>query len=67
MEDVFYKPEEVAAALRIGRTRVYYLIRIGLLDSVKIGTSRRIPIEALRAYIKTLPRSAQQVIEGTYP
>lgn len=51
-------PEEAAAALGIGRSTVYELILSCALESVKIGASRRIPTEALAAYIATL-RSPQ--------
>jgi excisionase family DNA binding protein len=49
------KPEEAAAELRIGRRRVYELIMSGRLRSKKIGTSRRIPYDALVEYVASLP------------
>lgn len=52
------KPEEAAAELRIGRTRVYGLISTGELGSVKIGRSRRIPRAALAEYIDRLRAEA---------
>ena len=48
------KPEEAADALGIARTRVYQLMRVGELRSVKIGKLRRIPVAALQAYIEEL-------------
>ena len=51
-------PEEAARALRIGRSKVYDLIRSGALVSVKIGGSRRIPVEALRRYVQSLTTAA---------
>jgi len=47
-------PEEAAEALSICRTTVYALLRAGALDSVRIGSSRRVPADALTAYIETL-------------
>lgn len=54
--------EEAAGALRIGRTRMYGLLREGRVRSVKIGNSRRIPVDALHAYVKGLtePRGPER-------
>jgi excisionase family DNA binding protein len=48
------RPEEAAAALRVGRTRVYELIRTGELRSVKIGHLRRVSATALAEYVARL-------------
>jgi excisionase family DNA binding protein len=48
------RPEEVARTLGVGRTMVFELIRSGELRSVKIGKSRRIPIDAVREYVAGL-------------
>ena len=40
-------PEEAGAALNVGRTRLYELLRDGALQSVTIGRSRRIPVRAI--------------------
>lgn len=42
---------EVMAALRLSRFKVYDLIRSGDLRSFTIGRSRRVPAEALCAFI----------------
>ena len=47
--------EEGAAQLRIGRSRMFDLIRRGEVLSVKVGGSRRIPYDSLRAYVDRLP------------
>jgi excisionase family DNA binding protein len=47
-------PEQAATSLAIGRTKVYELLRNGELESVRIGSSRRIPWEALEDYVGTL-------------
>jgi excisionase family DNA binding protein len=47
-------PEEGAAQLRIGRSRMFDLIRRGEVLSVKVGGSRRIPYDSLRAYVNRL-------------
>ncbi len=46
--------EQAAATLAICRTKVYDLLRKGELESVQIGTSRRIPYEALTEYVRRL-------------
>jgi excisionase family DNA binding protein len=46
--------EQAATTLAICRTRVYDLLRTGALESVQIGTSRRIPDEALTDYVRRL-------------
>lgn len=46
--------EEGAAQLRIGRSRMFELIRQGSVLSVKVGGSRRIPYESLRSYVDHL-------------
>ncbi len=50
-------PEESAQALGIGRTLVYELIRTGQLESVRIGTCRRVPVAALDEFVATLRES----------
>lgn len=48
---VLVTPEEAARALRIGRTRMYRLIREEAIRSVSIGHSRRVPVAALEEYV----------------
>lgn len=54
MEPLLCTPEEAADALRIGRAKVYDLIRNGDLRSIKIGGSRRVPRSALEEYVAAL-------------
>jgi excisionase family DNA binding protein len=44
--------EEVANLTSLGRSTVYELIARGEIPSITIGRSRRIPVEALRAWIR---------------
>ena len=46
--------EEAAKALSIGRSKVYELLAAGRIDSVRIGTSRRIPATALTRFVESL-------------
>jgi excisionase family DNA binding protein len=50
--------EEAARRLSIGRTRMFALIREGVIESVKLGRLRRVPADAVTAYIAEL-RKAQ--------
>jgi excisionase family DNA binding protein len=54
MNDMLYRVEEVAQALKVGRSKVFDLIRSGELMSVKIGGSRRIPAESVQQYVSRL-------------
>jgi excisionase family DNA binding protein len=50
-ERLLLRPEEAAALLCVGKTKVYELIIQGKLPSVRFGRSRRVPLDALRAWI----------------
>lgn len=54
MEPVFLTPEEAASMLRLGRAKIYDLIRNGDLVSVKIGRLRRVHAEAVLEYARRL-------------
>tara|TARA_Y100001951_G_C11176229_1_gene203234 strand:+ start:473 stop:679 length:207 start_codon:yes stop_codon:yes gene_type:complete len=45
---------EAQAMLKIGRTRLYALLADGQLESVRIGTSVRIPLASIRQFITDL-------------
>ncbi len=55
-DQLLLTPERAAERLDLGRTTVYALIASGELGSVKIGRSRRIPIDALTSYVDSLRR-----------
>lgn len=54
MERLLFTAEEAAEVLGLGRTKVYELMASGRLLSVKIGTCRRVPADALRSYVDSL-------------
>jgi excisionase family DNA binding protein len=58
MERLLLTPEETAEMLGIGRTKVYELLRLRLIESVKIHGCRRIPTQAVRDYVERLRREA---------
>lgn len=45
------RPEEGAEILGLTRTRIYALIASGRLRSVKVGRSRRIPMEDIERFV----------------
>jgi excisionase family DNA binding protein len=45
---------EAAEALAISRSKLYELIAAGLVRSVRIDGSRRVPVEALETYVAHL-------------
>lgn len=46
--------EQAAKFLNVGRHRIFDLIRVGELRSVKVGNSRRISARALADYVEGL-------------
>jgi excisionase family DNA binding protein len=66
MEDkMLYTLTDVAAALSVGRSKVYELVRSGALPSVRIGGSRRVRGEDLATYVDSLERvSASAPLAG---
>ena len=51
---LLYTPVEAAQALRISRSSLYLLLAEGVITSVRIGSSRRIPAAALAAFVDRL-------------
>ena len=54
VEKLLLTPAEAAVALSVSRTTIYELMNRGLLRSIKLGTCRRIPIDAVRDLIGEL-------------
>jgi excisionase family DNA binding protein len=57
-EQLLLTADEAAEIVGIGRTRIYDLMRCGAIESVRIGRSRRIPCDALTAYVERLRAEA---------
>ncbi len=58
MDRLLLTPTEAAAALGIGRSKVYELMQTGQLESVHIGACRRVPAEALHSLLLSLRKTA---------
>ena len=46
--------EQAAEALNVGRTTMFALVKSGEIESVRIGYLRRIPADAIDAYVASL-------------
>ena len=51
--------EQAAQLLGLGRSKTYQLILRGELKSLKIGRSRRVPVDAIEDFIAELMRKAE--------
>ena len=51
---MLFSIEEVADILHIGRSTVFKLIKEGKIQSIKMGRSRRVPIDAMQNYVNDL-------------
>ena len=60
MERLFYRPNEAAVVLSMGRTAVFRLIKSGELRSVKHEGYRLIPASALVEFARRLEETAQE-------
>jgi excisionase family DNA binding protein len=67
VEKLMLTPADAAVALSVSRTTVYELMNRGQLRSVKLGTCRRIPIEAVRDLIEQLAEEQVHDIHVTPP
>jgi excisionase family DNA binding protein len=51
MDRLLLRPAEVAETLGICRTKAYELISTGVIPSIRLGSSVRVPTDLLRAWI----------------
>ena len=52
VEPLLLRPAEAAAALGIGRSKAYELIASGVIPSIRLGASVRVPLGALRLWMQ---------------
>jgi len=60
---LLYTPAEAAEVLGFSRSRLYRLLATGAIESVQVGGVRRVPADALVAYVDRL----RDVADGTEP
>ncbi len=58
MDKLLLRPTEAAEALGLGRSKTYELLASGVIPSVRIGRSLRVPTEALQQWVR------EQVVSG---
>lgn len=51
MDKLLVTPTEAAILIGVGRTTIYSLIARGVIPSVRIGRSVRVPLEPLRRWV----------------
>ncbi|TYQ10815.1 UNVERIFIED_ORG: excisionase family DNA binding protein [Gordonia westfalica J30] len=56
------KPSAAFAMIEVGNTKGYELLKSGELRSVKIGSNRRIPEDAVTEYIERLEHEQNQTV-----
>ena len=54
MSKILLTVPEAANSLAISRSKLYELLAAGMVRSVRIDGSRRVPVEALEAYVAGL-------------
>jgi excisionase family DNA binding protein len=50
-ERLLYRPTEAADLIAVSRARVYQLIAEGVIPSIRLGGSIRVPADALKAWV----------------
>ena len=61
MEALLLRVDEAAKLLGIGRSKTYQLIARGELPHMRVGGSVRVPVEALRDWIRRRTEANQEV------
>jgi excisionase family DNA binding protein len=61
---LLYSVEEAADLLGIGRTFMYHLVATGEVDSLKVGTRRKIPRDSIHGYIDRLRSEQLSLAQG---
>jgi excisionase family DNA binding protein len=51
VDKLLLTPEEAAEALSISRSKLYELLAEGQIESIRIGSSRRIPVRGLDEFV----------------
>ena len=67
MDKLLLTPIEAAAALGIGRSKLYELMRTGIVTSVRIGNCRRVPATSLSELVARLQGDSNGQEVGSVP
>ena len=59
LEPVLLTVDEAARMCGLGKTRMYQEVLAGRCESVTIGRARRIPVDAVKAYVESLRAEAK--------
>ena len=59
MDKLLLRPAEVGALTGMGKSKTYELIAAGIIPSVRIGKSVRVPADRLRRWVEELQVSEQ--------
>ncbi len=59
MDKLLLTVEEAAEALSIGRSKFYELLAAGRLESVRVGSCRRVPVGSLIDFVGRLQDESQ--------
>lgn len=65
MEKLLMTPTEAAVLIGVGRTRIYDLIAGGVIPSIRIGRSVRVPLDGLRQWIASQGQEEPPVVSTT--
>jgi excisionase family DNA binding protein len=60
VEALLLTVEQAAAALNLSRSLVYEMLRRGELESIRVGACRRIPRDALTAWVERQRAAARE-------
>jgi len=64
MEKLLLRPTEAAEVIGLGRSKMYELLAKGIVPSIRIGKSVRVPVDDLRAWIKKQTSNADASTEN---
>lgn len=57
---ILLKPSEAAELVSLSRSEVYELIRDGIIPSVRVGKSLRVPVRELKAWAEQLASQVER-------
>jgi excisionase family DNA binding protein len=52
VDRLLYRPTEFAEAIGVSRSKAYEIIAAGIVPSIRVGSSVRVPVDAAREWIE---------------